>query len=45
MVATRFAEGCTVSEVGRVALSRIHGDGCGHENPSDNRYPVHASAL
>lgn len=31
-------EGAAVIEVGRVGLSRIHGDGCGYENPSDNRY-------
>lgn len=30
--------GCTVSEVGRVGVSRVHGDGCGYENPSDARY-------
>ena len=31
-------EGCTVTEVGRAGLSRVHGDGCGYENPSDDRY-------
>lgn len=31
-------EGCTVSEVGCVGLSRIHADGCGYENPNDTRY-------
>lgn len=31
-------DGAAVIEVGRVGLSRIHGDGCGYENPSDNRY-------
>lgn len=31
-------EGCFINDVGRVGLSRIHGDGCGYENPSDARY-------
>ncbi|MEE6140412.1 hypothetical protein SKC41_29375 [Mycobacterium sp. 050128] len=31
-------EGCAVREVGRFGLSRIHGDGCGYENPADARY-------
>jgi hypothetical protein len=31
-------EGCTISEVGCLGLSRIHGDGCGYENPTDTRY-------
>lgn len=31
-------EGCTIIEVGCLGLSRIHGDGCGYENPSDTRY-------
>jgi hypothetical protein len=31
-------EGAAVAEVASVGLSRIHGDGCGYENPGDNRY-------
>ena len=36
--AAAAAHGCTITEVGRIGLSRIHANGCGHENPSDNRY-------
>lgn len=38
IAATAVREGCTINEVGHVGLSRIHGDGCGYENPSDDRY-------
>lgn len=38
LTGTAAREGCVVNEVGRVGLSRIHGDGCGYENPNDSRY-------
>jgi hypothetical protein len=38
LTAAAAREGCAITEVGCVGLSRIHGDGCGYENPSDNRY-------
>jgi hypothetical protein len=38
IAATAVREGCTINDVGHVGLSRIHGDGCGYENPSDARY-------
>jgi hypothetical protein len=38
VTAAAVRDGCTLNEVGRVGLSRIHGDGCGYENPCDERY-------
>ena len=38
VIAAAARKGCSLKEVGRVGLSRIHGDGCGFENPRDARY-------
>lgn len=38
LAAGAVRQGCTIKDVDHLGLSRIHGDGCGYENPSDARY-------